>query len=349
MRPKQTNTELRKKIEAQKVAANDETTSSSGGEEELRRRKKIILSKQPTVPPTINSEEIISNVESTKVKENETSTKVSEKSVTATLTQPQALIKKVTQITPTKVKPTLAEIIEKKLKKTPEKIENDSTAFTAKSLFPSPNKSPITKPLKKNLLTQIRQEESDEDAVPRKRTNSQDLNSQTSSDIKIMETTTKISADIKPIVAKIDTEKQRTTPERQRKRRSSEETVQHDSPEEPEAKKEVTAAVKDKEVTAKREKPVDTIKEEEITADSNDIEIKKETSMPVCGRRSGRRSGAAPSYVEAIQTKRNRASAKNVTKKEFTDCDKVEAIKEETPSKETKANLKQDIKEVMTS
>ncbi|XP_067620762.1 titin homolog [Eurosta solidaginis] len=93
-------------------------------------------------------------------------------------------------------KPTLAEIIEKKLKKkcekigatelgetlktplvstiltatatdTPQSNTNDSNTVAAVSL---PKKSPITKPLKKNLLTQLRQEESDEESIPRKRT-----------------------------------------------------------------------------------------------------------------------------------------------------------------------------------
>ncbi|XP_023297012.2 microtubule-associated protein futsch isoform X1 [Lucilia cuprina] len=351
MRPKQTNSELRKKIEAKKVAANDETTSSSGGEEELRRRKKIILSKT-AFSAALKTEEKPATIESIKdnntANDNQTLTKIFEKSSNSTVNQQQTPIKKPTQITPTKVKPTLAEIIEKKLKKTPEKNDNDTTATTAKTLFPSPNKSPITKPLKKNLLTQIRQEESDEDAVPRKRTNSQDLNSQISSDIKIMETTTtEDSQDTKTNVAKIVTEKPRTTPERQRKRRSSEETVQHDSPEEPEAKKEVTAIVKDNEDSVNRDKPTETIKEEEIVSDSKNVEIKKESSTPVSGRRSGRRSGAAPIYVDNLQTKRNRGVGKNSTKKDLNDCDKVEAIKEEDPpSKETKTtNLKQDVKE----
>ncbi|KAM7351341.1 uncharacterized protein ACRADG_004237 isoform 2-T2 [Cochliomyia hominivorax] len=352
MRPKQTNTELRKKIEAQKEAANDETTSSSGGEEELRRRKKILAKESST--------KIAEDKSENQVKTNETLVENCDKLDMAG--QQSVTIKKPTQISPTKVKPTLDEIIEKKLKKTPEKVNKESVAnngnaggsiemtTSAKTLFPSPNKSPITKPLKKNLLTQIRQEESDEDAVPRKRTNSEELN------IQIPEHSTgKInSVDIKPITAKIDPERQqRTTPERQRKRRSSEENVQNESPEEPEAKKEVTA-LKDKENTAKRDKTADTIKEEDGATDVNtkDLDIKRESATPTSSRRSGRRSGIAPTYVDTtLQTKRNRGGAKNSLKKELNECDKV--IKEEKEDNDEKkikdtnitTNLKQDIKE----
>lgn len=161
MRPKVTNVEVRRKVEAQKTQI-EETTSSSG-EEDARSRRKIIAPKRHLEKPT-----------------------------------------------PVKQKPTLAEIIEKKLKKTPEKPkdeqqqqppllpEHSQTVQPSLGLAPArtpaqpvseitppgaqrrddvpftpPKKSPITKPLKKNLLTQIRQEESDEEATPRKRTNSE--------------------------------------------------------------------------------------------------------------------------------------------------------------------------------
>ncbi|XP_064554223.1 microtubule-associated protein futsch [Drosophila montana] len=155
MRPKITNVEVRRKVEAQKTQI-EETTSSSG-EEDARSRRKIIAPKRHLEKPN-----------------------------------------------PVKQKPTLAEIIEKKLKKTPEKPKeelpeqkpaqppppNPATMTTTMTQpvnevtppavakvepvpFTPPKKSPITKPLKKNLLTQIRQEESDEEAIPRKRTNSE--------------------------------------------------------------------------------------------------------------------------------------------------------------------------------
>ncbi|XP_034134941.1 titin isoform X3 [Drosophila guanche] len=155
MRPKTSNVEARRKVEAQKTHV-EETTSSSG-EEDPRSRRKIIAPKR--------------HLEKAPV---------------------------------TKQKPTLAEIIEKKLKKTPEKLPDFMTeklpdkepekmpeqpteptpnvslpppppreATPPAPSFCHPKKSPITKPLKKNLLTQLRQEESDEEAVPRKRTNSE--------------------------------------------------------------------------------------------------------------------------------------------------------------------------------
>lgn len=159
MRPKITNVEVRRKVEAQKTQI-EETTSSSG-EEDARSRRKIIAPKRHLEKPN-----------------------------------------------PVKQKPTLAEIIEKKLKKTPEKPKDEQeqtaqlveqpiappVAMPAPTQVPAqpvgeitppiaqriepvpftpPKKSPITKPLKKNLLTQIRQEESDEEATPRKRTNSE--------------------------------------------------------------------------------------------------------------------------------------------------------------------------------
>ncbi|XP_034475097.1 microtubule-associated protein futsch [Drosophila innubila] len=136
MRPKITNVEVRRKVEAQKTQI-EETTSSSG-EEDARSRRKIIAPKRHLEKPN-----------------------------------------------PVRTKPTLAEIIEKKLKKTPEKPTEQLAESSAIEVTPPvvekaepvpftpPKKSPITKPLKKNLLTQIRQEESDEDATPRKRTTSE--------------------------------------------------------------------------------------------------------------------------------------------------------------------------------
>ncbi|TMW42425.1 hypothetical protein DOY81_012494, partial [Sarcophaga bullata] len=340
MRPKQTNTELRKKIEAQKFAANDETTSSSGGEEELRRRKKIILSKEHSIPPVFKTRETLNKSEKSgdivENKETDISTKSNEKAISSSnLDLPQqSSIKKITQSTPTKVKPTLAEIIEKKLKKTPEKNDKDSVVdnlagMTVKSIFPSPAKSPITKPLKKNLLNQIRQEESDEAAVPRKRTISLETTPALVTDNKKFDT--QIAVESKSSV-KTEIEKQRTTPERQRKRRSSEETVQKESPEEPEAKKEVIA-VKGREITSKQDNTSDVIKEEAIISDSEKNIIKKEIT-PTPGRRSGRRSVIAPSYVDVIQSKRNRGTTKRSVKKDDDDAKKIE-VKEKIESKES--------------
>lgn len=345
IRPKQTNTELRKKIEAQKFAANDETTSSSGGEEELRRRKKIILDKEHTIPPVFKTREKLNKFEKSgdivQNKETGISTNSNEKTISSSnldLTQ-QSSIKKITQSTPTKVKPTLAEIIEKKLKKTPEKNDKDSvkddlTGMTVKSIFPSPAKSPITKPLKKNLLNQIRQEESDEAAVPKKRTISLESTPALVTDNKKFDT--QIAIESKSSV-KTEIEKQRTTPERQRKRRSSEETVQKESPEEPEAKKEVIA-VKDGEINSKQDNTSNVIKEESTMSDSEKNIIKKEITteiiIPTPGRRSGRRSVVVPSYVDVIQSKRNRGTTKRSVKKDDNDAKKIE-VKREIESKES--------------
>lgn len=297
MRPKITNVEVRRKVEAQKTQI-EETTSSSG-EEDPRSRRKIIAPKRHLEKP-IN--------------------------------------------TSVKVKPTLAEIIEKKLKKTPEKQADPIpvAAITAPAVneltppaiekvetlpFTPPKKSPITKPLKKNLLTQIRQEESDEEAIPRKRTNSETVTPSTP-----------------PAVVEAAL---------QRKRRSSEEakeSKESSANEEPPAVSEKLKRNNEEQCLVEETTVVspqtETIEREVIPAKQEDLPVNQESQEPkkikhatpppvkeekpqlikeatpppakeetpppaeASGRRSGRRGGAAVVYTELPQPKRTRGGPK---------------------------------------
>ncbi|XP_017012754.2 microtubule-associated protein futsch [Drosophila takahashii] len=304
MRPKTSNVEARRKVEAQKTQI-EETTSSSG-EEDPRSRRKIIT--------------------------------------------PQ-----------TKQKPTLEEIIEKKLKKTTEKelpeaeekeqagekiTEKPQTAREAtppSSSFSPPKKSPITKPLKKNLLTQLRQEESEEEAIPRKRTNSETI-------------LPAVSVPSGPLAP---------PEERHRKRRSSEDAKEcfskESSPSEP-----PPSAVSEK---LKRNNEQDIEEEVEDPIKDSSPLVKSQSPPPDnSARRSGRRGGAAVVHSELPQPKRTRGGGRDKiptevkaeeVKEESDDDDdeevtnvtaklKSENIKEdpvkETPSKETTPE-KEDIKE----
>ncbi|KAH8314103.1 hypothetical protein KR067_010502, partial [Drosophila pandora] len=279
MRPKITNVESRRKVEAQKTQI-EETTSSSG-EEDPRSRHKVAAPKR--------------NLEKSP---------------------------------PTKQKPTLAEIIEKKLKKTPEKAspENESCEDSYKkdggdaplptplteatpppTSFSPPKKSPVTKPLKKNLLTQLRQEESDEEPVPRKRTNS--------------ETTV-------PLIPAPSTSLGKSE-ESYRKRRSSDEAK--DSASKESSPSDVTASIANEKLKRNEEKSIDNSEESQEVASKESSPPAKEASVPPEGsaRRSGRRGGAAVVFSELPQPKRTRGGSKEKPPSE----DK-EAVKEESPKED---------------
>ncbi|EDW75546.1 uncharacterized protein Dwil_GK23758 [Drosophila willistoni] len=273
MRPKISNTDARRKVEAQKTQIEETSTSSSGGEEDSRSRRKIAAPKRQLE-------------------------KINPSPATTTTTP---------VTTNTKQKPTLAEIIEKKLKKTPDKAATtaDATVETPKksstpavvsspaaasaaaaAVFTQPKKSPITKPLKKNLLTQIRQEESDEEATPRKRTNSE----------------TVAPPSVPPAAL--------STEERQRKRRSSEDAK--DAKESSSGEESIPA------VSEKLKRNNDREQEETVSKlthskhkspKSPPRPIKNEEENPLASnRRSGRRGGAAVVHSELPQPKRTRGS-----------------------------------------
>lgn len=280
MRPKITNVESRRKVEAQKTQI-EETTSSSG-EDDPRSRHKVAAPKR--------------NLEKSP---------------------------------PTKQKPTLAEIIEKKLKKTPEKApsekescedisKKDSAETTLQtplteatppptSLSP-PKKSPVTKPLKKNLLTQLRQEESDEEPVPRKRTNS--------------ETTV-------PLILTPSTSLGKSE-ESYRKRRSSDEAK--DSASKESSPSDVTASIANEKLKRNEEKSIENAEESLDVASKESSPPAKEASLPPEGsaRRSGRRGGAAVVFSELPQPKRTRGGSKEKPPSE----EKVEEASEEEDHQE---------------
>lgn len=341
IRPKQTNSELRKKVEAKKEAAKEENTSSSGGEEDSRRRRKIILPKKHADQNLLKSEETDSTKKNTNGEKQEgLALQVAGKT-------PAPAQKLPIRSTTCKNKPTLDEIIEKKLKKTPEKNNEKSVSVpvnektdvdtATKCILPPQIKSPITKPLKKTLLSQIRQEQNEEEAVPRKRTNSEDLIPPVVSDLK---SSIKIEASVEATLTN-DIESQKNTVERQRKRRSSEETVDNDKPEEPEAKKEVTC-VNLKETESEKDANKSSANEDiEVEIKTNIVtkDSKVEPTTPIAGRRSGRRGGLSSSgFVESPQAKRTRGCVKNSTKKDKCDIkvDKTDSKEEDIISNKSK-------------
>ncbi|KAH8269353.1 hypothetical protein KR018_007069 [Drosophila ironensis] len=235
---------------------------------------------------------------------------------------------------PTKQKPTLAEIIENKLKKTPEKapVAEDLNKTGAEekqktppkeatpppaTFFTPPKKSPVTKPLKKNLLTQLRQDESDEEPVPRKRNNS--------------ETTV-------PVIVNPSANPQVKSEESQRKRRSSEDTKEP-SP------TEASAPVASEKVKRSDEH----IKEspEAPAKEPSPPPAKEQVSSPPEGsaRRSGRRGGAAVVHSELLQPKRTRGGSREKpqtekkTKQESEDDEQAEEVVPKSESK-VKAEVK---------
>ncbi|XP_068147457.1 microtubule-associated protein futsch [Drosophila tropicalis] len=333
MRPKISNTDARRKVEAQKTQIEETSTSSSGGEEDSRSRRKIAAPKRQL--EKINA------------------------SPATTTTTPA--------ISNTKQKPTLAEIIEKKLKKTPEKaattadaIVETSTKSTTRAVdsspdattasaaavaaFTPPKKSPITKPLKKNLLTQIRQEESDEEATPRKRTNSE----------------TVAPPSVPPAAL--------STEERQRKRRSSEDAKEA---KESSSGEESLPAVSEKLKRNNEREQVETVskstqsknknaksppiliknEEESETIPKTEPKHEEKESSPspskdlldslASNRRSGRRGGAAVVHSELPQPKRTRGSGGGGPTKSPPDTIK-EAKNEAAVKVENKTELKEE-------
>ncbi|CAD6996912.1 unnamed protein product [Ceratitis capitata] len=415
MRPKITNTDLRKKVEAEKGRV-EETTSSSG-EEDARRRRKIITPRRQIERCVKNlkvAQEAAAKREgmqaqaAAKLTESTVPT-AEENNVALNLTSPTTLVFPVfpapatsstaapivsqsallsppvvtmpppgpvltstapaaVHATPTipttstsiRQKPTLAEIIEKKLKKSSETAATTTvptateapaviaktsptimtaaaaasaatpTELNAPATISPPKKSPITKPLKKNLLTQIRQEESDEDSIPRKRTISDASTSAAAATVEIVKKLESFSSEEKERTPERKTPERRVcetkvaerasaprktpdrkTPERQRKRRSSEE-VKSTGVNESEGKKEMKY-----EALVEQEAKVEVI-------------IKKEKSpspaeVATIGRRSSRRTAATVIYAELPQPKRTRAGAKTTP----TATPKKACIKEE--------------------
>ncbi|XP_049318146.1 remodeling and spacing factor 1-like, partial [Bactrocera dorsalis] len=402
MRPKITNADLRKKVEAQKTRV-EETTSSSG-EEEARRRRKIItprrqiercvknlkVAQEAAAKRECSQAQAAKQTESTISATEERTVGLNLTSSTTTLAFPPAfpavattslpLVSAAKPLVPTmpspaptlpltpvhatptpttttgRQKPTLAEIIEKKLKKSSEKTAptpptvkvetphttkaattivvtatttNANDVNTPLSTFSPPKKSPITKPLKKNLLTQLRQEESDEDSIPRKRTISDAGATAVATETAAKKLETYSSEDKEPTPERKTLERKtperktperkvneslfaerasvprktpdRKTPERQRKRRSSEEVK-------------ATGA---NESESNKEMKYETLVEHETK--TTEVVVKKEKSpSPVAevttfGRRSSRRSAATVIYAELPQPKRTRGGAKATT------------------------------------
>uniref|UniRef100_A0A1I8NYU6 PHD-type domain-containing protein n=1 Tax=Stomoxys calcitrans TaxID=35570 RepID=A0A1I8NYU6_STOCA len=304
MRQKQNNAELRKKVEAQKAAANDETTSSSGGEENVQRRRKLVSPKKHNEKPITKTEpeenlcpeNALPN--NTNGQHKKVDTNVLHSSTTSTKQKPSPS-NPLGSIA--KHKPTLDEIIEKKLKRTQETNKSDNIEakeeVAVKTQYSPPKKSPVTKPLKKNLLTQIRQEESDADArTPIKQ-----------SVIEVCPPTSSTA------------EKSIAFPERHRKRHSSEEVDHNIISDAPEAKKEVLSEdIKQYEGKCKTEA---TIPECQNIEDVTD-EVKESPKSELGGRRSGRRATLSTAHREIPQIKRTRGCKKDIEalaepKKEF--------------------------------
>lgn len=294
MRPKITNVEVRRKIEAQKTKI-EETTSSSG-EEDPRSLRKIIAPKRHLEKP-IN--------------------------------------------TSVKVKPTLAEIIEKKLKKTPEKPADPIplaviVATPVKELTPPavekvdtlpftpPKKSPITKPLKKNLLTQIRQEESDEEAIPRKRTNSETVTPPTppAAVEAALQRKRRSSEEAKESKEASANEEPPAVSEKLKRNNEEQCLVKETTVVPPQTEEEVPVKQEESTVNLETQEPnkikqatPPPVKEEKpqtIKEATPPLLAKEETPPPAeaSGRRSGRRGGAAVVYTELPQPKRTRGGPK---------------------------------------
>ncbi|XP_016970742.2 uncharacterized protein LOC108038468 [Drosophila rhopaloa] len=300
MRPKTTNVEARRKVEAQKTQV-EETTSSSG-EEDPRSRRKIIptVSKQK---PTL--EEIIEK----KIK------KTMEKELPE-----NNLLKQ----SPEKVAEKALQTPEKVAEKALQPPQPVTEASPPTSSFSPPKKSPVTKPLKKNLLTQLRQEESEEEAIPRKRTNSETL----------------LPAVAVPNPSLVHPE------ERHRKRRSSEDAKEsfskESSPSEPQS-----SAVSEK-VKRNNEQDIEEENEDPLALPVQDSSppVKEEGSPPEgSARRSGRRGGAAVVYSELPQPKRTRGGAREKIQAEVKEEAKQESEDDEETPKilgKPKSEIKED-------
>ncbi|KAH8421174.1 hypothetical protein KR009_010297, partial [Drosophila setifemur] len=242
MRAKITNVEARRKVEAQKT--NIEETTSSSGEEDPRSRRKIIA--------------------------------------------PNRFLEKAPS---PKQKLVLSEILEKKLNENPEKehleIEagEKNLALTSRDVtytFSPPMMCPVTKPLKKNLLLQLRQE-SEEAPVPRKRTNSGAI----TPSIEYTSFVRDLSEDIYLKRRSSENEKEPVSNEPLLRQASPLVVIEKPKPD-------------DKHCIEKEVDPLAL-----PAGDSMPIELK--TSSPSgSGRRSGRRGGAVVGHSELPQSKRTR-------------------------------------------
>lgn len=346
MRQKQNNSELRKKVEAQKAADREETTSSSGGEENTQRRRKLISPKKHT--ERILKTEVenkSSNDNSSANSTNGQQKKGAHEKSTSTFPSGNVIIKQTPSTSTTtnvKHKPTLAEIIEKKLKKTHElddkPCKSTTDDVTTESTISPPKKFPVTKPLKKNLLTQIRQQSTD-------------------SEYKMPQSGIKDST---VVITAPDT-KEKVTPERQRKRHSSEETDRSDIPEEPEAKKEVLCDDFKEipgESEVKKENLCDDFKQKESICMKNPAkdlvdmkdnvkeEIKSEEPKSIGNRRSGRRGTLSVACPEVSKAKRTRGGIK---KDENDAKTKLEIAPKNITNKDNTAEKNTNDKKVVSS
>ncbi|XP_032581111.1 ankyrin repeat domain-containing protein 11 [Drosophila sechellia] len=280
MRPKTANAESRRKVESQKTQL-EETTSSSG-EDDARIRRKCIAPH-------------------------------------------------------TKTKPTLEEIIERKLKKSididlPEKttgkvmekpkqrIQQTREATPPISSLSSQKKTPITKPLKKNLLTQLRQEDSEEEPIPRKRTNSETL-------------VPAIPAS--NVICQAD--------ERHRKRRSSEDANEAFSKES--SPTEVAPSAVSEKLKRNNEQDIQEEVEDPLAMSVKDSlpSVKDQSPVPEgCARRSGRRGGAAVIHSELPQPKRTRGGARDKMQPEVNAELKQESEDDEKIAGKIKSEAKDD-------
>ncbi|XP_073822555.1 uncharacterized protein [Musca autumnalis] len=282
MRPKQSNVELRKKVEAQKAAAHEEINSSSGGEENTQRRRKLASPKKHVDRKTTKHE---SAKNSDHNPSSSTNTNGAHENIAPstgkTMLSKEKPSTSDTSVTARKQKKTLEDLIDKKFKIPQEENDESNNSCPkegAKSQTPSTKKSPITKPLKKNLLKQIWHEENEKQNLPDNLPECDDKADETPS-----------------VVDKGKCNKNKIN-ERQRKRHSSEEADQRVVTEEPEAKKEVLH----KEFIGQSETEIIksriSVPKDSESGDNKD-EVKEEIDEPtfIVGRRSTRRGNGTSS------------------------------------------------------
>uniref|UniRef100_A0A1A9UYB2 PHD-type domain-containing protein n=1 Tax=Glossina austeni TaxID=7395 RepID=A0A1A9UYB2_GLOAU len=321
MRLKQTNPEIRKKIEAQKDAANEETTSSSSGEEDSRNRRKIISPKKHFQK---NEDASLSTSVSRSPGHGDTEglKKVEDEIICNTATN---AVPKAAQII-TKCRPSLAEIIEKKLKRSCRRADVSVTTDVTKieNVSPSSNNMPpskdcpILQPLKKNLLTQLRQKEkeSDDEAIPRKRTTS--ASSSTKTAVENITDVTETDCKEDNFALSIQEE----TSEKQKKLNNSANALQEEFHEEDVSKEELSNNAEPKCINLKadleelseevKKENVNEVKKKEASDVKKGVPFDSQTSAS--SRRSGRRGGTNIIYAELPQPKRTRNGSKNVNK-----------------------------------
>ncbi|KAL9927959.1 uncharacterized protein ACN427_003438 isoform 1-T1 [Glossina fuscipes fuscipes] len=346
MRLKQINPEIRKKIEAQKDAANEETTSSSSGEEDSRSRRKIISPKKH-----FQKNEDASLSTSTSRSPGQADTEVLKKveddiiSNAATNAVPKAA-----QIITKSARPSLAEIIEKKLKRSCRRADVSVTTDVTKieNVNPSnmlPSKDcPILQPLKKNLLTQLRQKEkeSDDETIPRRRTTSDSSNAKTA----VENITDATEADCKEDNFALSI--QRETSENQKRLNNNANALQEEFHEKDVSKEERSHNAERKCINFKsdlEELPEDVKKESASDVKKKEpSHVKKgvpfDSQTSVSSRRSGRRGGTNIIYAELPQPKRTRNGSRNVNKMPS------KILKGDLPSKQMKTESNEINKEV---